>query len=45
MGNYVKNNPVGKEKISFAIDILSNKKTKPLFMTYDGFLGAIGAFL
>jgi pantothenate kinase len=36
---------VGKEKITFALDILSNYKTKSLFMTYDGFLGAIGAFL
>ena len=45
VGNYIRNNPVGKEKITFALDILSNYKTKSLFMTYDGFLGAIGAFL
>lgn len=45
MGNYIRNNPVGMDKISFAVDMLSGTKTKPLFMTYDGYLGAIGAFL
>ena len=33
------------EKISLAVDILSNKKTMPLFMTFDGYLGALGAFM
>ena len=45
VGNYVRNNPLGKEKISFAVDMLSAMKIKPLFMSYDGYLGAIGAFL
>ena len=45
VGNYIRNNPVGKEKITFAVDMMSQGKTRPLFMTYDGYLGAIGAFL
>lgn len=45
VGNFIRNNPVGKEKISFAVDLMSGGKAKPLFMTYDGYLGAIGAFL
>lgn len=45
VGNYIRNNKLGKEKISYAVDILSMGKTRPLFMTYDGYLGAIGAFL
>ena len=45
VGNYIRNNPVGMEKISFAVDMLSEQKTRPLFMTFDGYLGAIGAFL
>ena len=45
VGNYIRNNPIGKEKISFAVDMMSNGKTRPLFMTFDGYLGAIGAFL
>jgi len=45
VGNYIRNNPLGKEKITFAVDMMSQGKTRPLFMTYDGYLGAIGAFL
>ena len=45
VGNYIRNNPVGKEKISFAVDMLSGEKKRALFITHDGFLGAIGAFL
>tara|TARA_B110000285_G_C14554700_1_gene350810 strand:- start:166 stop:312 length:147 start_codon:yes stop_codon:yes gene_type:complete len=45
VGNYIRNNPVGKEKITFGVDMMSQGKTRPLFMTYDGYLGAIGAFL
>ena len=45
VGNFIRNNPVGKEKITFAVDLESQGKTRPLFMTCDGYLGAIGAFL
>ena len=45
VGNYIRNNPVGKEKISFAVDMLSGEKKRALFITHDGYLGAIGAFL
>ena len=45
VGNFIRNNPMGKEKISFSVDMMSGGKTRPLFMTYDGYLGAIGAFL
>lgn len=45
VGNYLKNNPLGMEKISFAVDLMSQQKARPLFITYDGYLGAIGAFM
>lgn len=45
VGNYLRNNQVGKEKISFAVDMFSGTKVKPLFMSHDGYLGVIGAFL
>ena len=45
VGNYIRNNPLAMEKISLAVDVLSNNKTKPLFMTFDGYLGALGAFM
>ena len=45
VGNYIRNNPLGKEQISFGVDFMSGRKIRPLFLTYDGYLGAIGAFL
>lgn len=45
VGNYVKANDIGKEKISFGVDLNSGYTKRPLFLTFDGYLGAIGAFL
>lgn len=45
VGNYIKNNNIGKEKITFAVDMMSGQQKRPLFLTYDGYMGAIGAFL
>mmetsp|Transcript_8986 Transcript_8986/g.15206 ORF Transcript_8986/g.15206 Transcript_8986/m.15206 type:complete len:86 (+) Transcript_8986:1121-1378(+) len=45
VGNYVKNNDIGKERLSFGVDLMSQSKKRALFLTYDGYLGAIGAFL
>ena len=33
------------ERINFAVEFMSGGKNKANFMTYDGYLGAIGAFL
>jgi pantothenate kinase len=33
------------EKINEAVEFMSEGKTSARFMTYDGYLGAIGAFL
>ena len=33
------------ERISFAIKFMSGGERRGLFMNYDGFLGAIGAFM
>ena len=46
VGNFVKNNHFAKEKLTFGVELNApGGKRRPLFMTYDGFLGAIGAFL
>jgi len=45
VGNYIRNNNVGKQQISFGVDLMSGGKMRPLFLTYDGYLGAIGAFI
>jgi pantothenate kinase len=45
VGNFVKNNNLGKEKITFGVDLNGGGKKRALFMTFDGFLGAIGCFL
>ena len=33
------------EKIDFAVQFMSGNTSKASFLTYDGYLGAIGAFL
>jgi pantothenate kinase len=45
VGNYVRNNNAGMERITFGVDLNSRLKKRALFMTFDGFLGALGAFL
>jgi len=45
VGNFIRNNPLGKQKISFAVDLMSGNRSQPMFLTYDGYLGALGAFL
>jgi type II pantothenate kinase len=47
VGSYVRNNLLGMEQICFAVDFMQgNKQTvSPRFLTYDGYLGAIGAFM
>ena len=45
VGNYIRDNNIGKEKITFAVDLMSQNQKRPLFLTYDGYMGAIGAFL
>lgn len=32
-------------RIDFAVHYMSQDKQSPLFLTFDGYLGAIGAFL
>ena len=47
VGSYVRNNFLGMEQICFAVDFMQGGKSKisPRFLTYDGYLGAIGAFM
>jgi pantothenate kinase len=33
------------ERINFAVEFMSGGKSRANFMTYDGYLGAIGAFI
>jgi pantothenate kinase len=33
------------EKIDFAVQFMSGNRSKAHFLTFDGYLGAIGAFL
>jgi type II pantothenate kinase len=45
IGNYVRGHDLAMEKIDFAIQFMSGGKAKANFLTYDGYLGVIGAFL
>jgi type II pantothenate kinase len=47
VGSYVRNNYLGMEQICFAVDFMQGGKNKisPRFSNYDGYLGAIGAFM
>lgn len=45
IGNYVRGHDLAMERINWAVEFMSGKKQKALFLTYDGFLGALGAFL
>jgi pantothenate kinase len=33
------------DRINFGVEFMSQNKTRAHFLTYDGYLGAIGAFL
>ena len=45
IGNYVRGHELAMDRISFAVDYMSQGKKDAHFMTYDGYHGAIGAFL
>ncbi len=45
IGNYVRGHDLAMEKIDFALNFMSGGSSKAHFLTYDGYLGAIGAFL
>ena len=45
IGNYVRGHDLAMERINFAVEFMSGGKAQARFMTYDGYLGAIGAFL
>jgi len=47
VGSYVRNNLLGMEQICFAVNYKKGgmSKISPRFLTYDGYLGAIGAFM
>mmetsp|Transcript_31350 Transcript_31350/g.22713 ORF Transcript_31350/g.22713 Transcript_31350/m.22713 type:complete len:162 (+) Transcript_31350:569-1054(+) len=47
IGSYVRNNPLAMEQIMFAVDFMSGgtKSINPHFINFDGYLGAIGAFM
>lgn len=47
VGNYVRGHDLAMQKIDFALQFMSQGTTpaKANFLTYDGYLGAIGAFL
>ena len=45
IGNFVRGHDLAMERINFAVEFMSGGHCKANFMTYDGYLGAIGAFL
>ncbi|CDW79019.1 UNKNOWN [Stylonychia lemnae] len=45
IGNYVRGHDLAMERINFAVEFMSQQKTQAQFLTYDGYLGAIGAFM
>ena len=45
IGNYVRGHDLAMEKIDFAVQYMSGNSAKAQFLTFDGYLGAIGAFL
>ncbi len=45
IGNYVRGHDLAMERINFAVEFMSGGKSQARFLTYDGYLGAIGAFL
>lgn len=45
IGNYVRGHDLAMERINFAVEFMSQGANKANFLTYDGYLGAIGAFL
>lgn len=45
IGNYVRGHDLAMERINFAVEFMSQGALKANFLTYDGYLGAIGAFL
>jgi len=46
VGNYVRNNLIGMSHIREIVDLMqSTSNINARFLTYDGYLGAIGAFM
>lgn len=46
VGNFVRNNIIGMSHIRQIVDLMQEKKNiNARFLTYDGYLGAIGAFM
>ena len=45
IGNYVRGHSLAMERINFAVEFMSQGKQQANFLTYDGYLGAIGAFM
>lgn len=45
IGNYVRGHDLAMERINYAVEFMSGGQTRAQFLTYDGYLGAIGAFM
>jgi type II pantothenate kinase len=45
IGNYVRGHELAMERINFALEFMSGGSISAQFLTYDGYLGAIGAFM
>jgi pantothenate kinase len=46
VGSYVRDNLVGMSQIRYIVDLMAQQQgVKARFLTYDGYLGAIGAFM
>jgi len=46
VGNYVRNNLLGMSHIRLIVDLMkTTQNINARFLTYDGYLGAIGAFM
>jgi len=46
VGSYVRDNLFGMSQMRFIVDLMAQEHgVKARFLTYDGYLGAIGAFM
>ena len=45
IGNFVRGHDMAMERINYAVNFMSAGVNHANFLTYDGYLGAIGAFL
>lgn len=45
VGNFLRHNDISQRRLAYAIDFWSQGKMEALFLTHEGYFGALGAFL